>query len=65
MIPKVAKAWHRISAMRPEIDLCRTPGVPVIYTQHVLSDHFDMAPPETAPRPAADLATASRTESRT
>ena len=45
-IMEVAMARHRIAMMRQVIELCRTAGVPVIYTQHVLSDHFDISPLE-------------------
>ena len=50
-VMEVAMARHRIPVMRQVIDLCRAHGVPVIYTQHVLSDHFDISPLETAYQP--------------
>jgi ureidoacrylate peracid hydrolase len=50
-VMEVAMARHRIPAMKDVIDLCRAAGVPVIYTQHVLSDRFDISPLETAYQP--------------
>jgi nicotinamidase-related amidase len=50
-IMEVVMARHRIPAMRQVIDVCRAAGVPVIYTQHVLSDRFDISPLETAYQP--------------
>jgi nicotinamidase-related amidase len=47
-VMEVAMARHRIPAMREVIDRCRAAGIPVIYTQHVLSDCFDISPLETA-----------------
>ncbi|ESX98685.1 MULTISPECIES: isochorismatase family protein [unclassified Mesorhizobium] len=47
-VMEVAMARHRIPAMRQVVELCRAQGVPVIYTQHVLSDHFDISPLEPA-----------------
>lgn len=50
-VMEVAMARRRIPAMRRVIELCRRAGIPVIYTQHVLSDHFDISPLETAYQP--------------
>jgi ureidoacrylate peracid hydrolase len=50
-VMEVAMARHRIPAMRRVIELCRGAGVPVIYTQHVLNDHFNISPLETAYQP--------------
>ncbi|MBZ9987135.1 cysteine hydrolase [Mesorhizobium sp. BH1-1-5] len=50
-VMEVAMARHRIPVMRRVIELCRAHGVPVVYTQHVLSDHFNISPLETAYQP--------------
>ncbi|QND64225.1 cysteine hydrolase [Mesorhizobium loti] len=50
-VMEVAAARHSIPAMRQVIDLCRTTGIPVIYTRHVLSDGFDVSPLETTYQP--------------
>jgi nicotinamidase-related amidase len=50
-VMEVTMARHRIPAMRQVVELCRAQGVPVIYTQHVLSDLFDISPLETSYQP--------------
>lgn len=50
-VMEVAMARHRIPQMRQVVELCRSAGVPVVYTQHVLSDRFDISPLETAYQP--------------
>lgn len=50
-IMAVAMARHRIPQMRQLIEKCRQAGVPVIYTRHVLSDHFEVSPLEVAYQP--------------
>lgn len=50
-VMEVAAARHRIPVMRRVVDLCRAAGIPVIYTQHVLSDGFEISPLETSYQP--------------
>ncbi len=50
-VMEVAAARHRIPVMRRVVDLCRAVGIPVIYTQHVLSDGFEISPLETSYQP--------------
>lgn len=46
-IMEVPMARARLAAMRRILDRCRTEGVPVFFTRHVLSDRFDISPLET------------------
>lgn len=50
-VMEVAMARQRVPVMLQVIELCRGAGIPVIYTQHVLSDRFDISPLETAYQP--------------
>ncbi|WP_170837728.1 isochorismatase family protein [Streptomyces sp. TP-A0874] len=49
---EVPMARHRLPRMRQVIDGCRAAGVPVIYTEHVLLDSFDVSPLESTYNPA-------------
>ncbi|MEV0680131.1 isochorismatase family cysteine hydrolase [Actinosynnema sp. NPDC050436] len=44
----VPMARERVPVMREVIDTCRGSGIPVIYTQHILYDTFDVSPLETS-----------------
>jgi ureidoacrylate peracid hydrolase len=46
-IMEVPMARNRIPEMRRILERCRTDGVPVFFTRHVLSDRFDISPLET------------------
>ncbi|TPN88524.1 cysteine hydrolase [Mesorhizobium sp. CU2] len=50
-VMEVAMARLRVPVMRRVVELCRGADIPVIYTQHVLSDRFDISPLETAYQP--------------
>ncbi|MFG2231395.1 isochorismatase family protein [Streptomyces sp. NPDC048723] len=49
---EVPMARRRIPRMREVVGECRAAGVPVIYTEHVLLDSFDVSPLESAYNPA-------------
>ncbi|MEV0674936.1 isochorismatase family cysteine hydrolase [Actinosynnema sp. NPDC050436] len=44
----VPMARERLATMEDVIGTCRDAGVPVVYTQHILYDSFDVSPLETA-----------------
>ncbi|GAB2970631.1 cysteine hydrolase [Amycolatopsis acidiphila] len=48
---EVPMARERLPAMRDVVTRCRDAGVPVVYTQHILFDSFDVSPLETAYQP--------------
>lgn len=48
---QVPMARERLGTMRDVLTRCREAGVPVVYTQHIRYDSFDVSPLETAYRP--------------
>lgn len=48
---EVPMARERLGTMREVVARCREAGVPVIYTQQILLDSFDISPLETAYQP--------------
>jgi len=49
---EVPMARRRIPRMQEVIDECRTAGIPVIYTEHILLDTFNVSPLESTYNPA-------------
>ena len=45
---EVPMARHRLPQMRELVDGARAANVPIIYTQHVLYDQFNVSPLETS-----------------
>lgn len=50
-IAAVAMARERLPVMKRVIEACRRVGIPVIYTQHTLSDGYEVSPLEVAYQP--------------
>jgi len=50
-VMEVPMARQALPNMRKIVEACRKAGVPVIYTQHVLYDHFEVSPLETTYNP--------------
>ncbi|TBL69407.1 isochorismatase family protein [Paenibacillus thalictri] len=51
-IMEVPMAREYLPNMRRLLERCRRSGLPVIYTKHVLYDHFEVSPLETAYNPS-------------
>ncbi|MEV5010350.1 isochorismatase family cysteine hydrolase [Streptomyces sp. NPDC056159] len=49
---EVSMARHRIPRMQEVVAECRAAGIPVVYTQHILLDTFDVSPLESTYNPA-------------